>query len=150
MIELKIINSLIPKFIPLPAYQTDGSAGIDIHACMDYHIIINPGETKLIGSGFALHIGNPNIVAILFARSGLSVKHGIVLANAVGIIDSDFQGEIKVALYNHSNKGYEVKPGERIAQLVFMGLFQQEFKVVEKFSNETLRGENGFGHTGKF
>ncbi len=148
-IETKILNPKLGKEIPLPAYATDGSAGLDIRACIDEAITLEPGDSKLIGSGFAIHINNPQIMAVLVARSGLGVKHGIVIAQAAGIIDSDYNGEIFVALWNRSKASYTVQPGERICQMIFVPVIQTELLVVEQFSENTERGDGGFGSTGR-
>lgn len=148
-VETKIINPLIGKAIPLPSYATEGSAGIDLRACLKEPISIQPGETVLIGSGIAINIKDPNIVGIIVPRSGLGIKNGIVLANTIGVIDSDYQGEIKIGLFNRSRIQYTVKPGERICQMMFMPVIKGTLKLVQGFSNATDRGTGGFGHTGK-
>ena len=135
--------------IPLPSYATDGSAAIDLRACLKERIGIQPGETVLVGSGIAINIKNPNIVGIIVPRSGLGIKKGIVLANTMGVIDSDYQGEIKIGLFNRSQNQYLVKPGERICQMLFMPVINATLKLVEEFSNATLRGDGGLGHTGR-
>ena len=148
-VETKIVNSLIGEAIPLPSYATDGSAAIDLRACLKEQIGIQPGETVLVGSGIAINIKDPNIVGIIVPRSGLGIKWGIVLANTVGVIDSDYQGEIKLGLFNRSQNQYLVKPGERICQMLFMPVIKATLKLVQEFSNATLRGSGGFGHTGR-
>jgi len=135
--------------IPLPSYATDGSAAIDLRACLKEWIGIQPGETVLVGSGIAINIKDPNIVGIIVPRSGLGIKNGIVLANTMGVIDSDYQGEIKIGLFNRSQNQYLVKPGERICQMLFMPVINATLKLVEEFSNATLRGDGGLGHTGR-
>lgn len=148
-VETRIVNPLIGKEIPLPAYATDGSAGIDLRACLDEPMPLQPGETKLIGSGIAISIMDPTIMAVLAPRSGLGVKHRIVLANLVGIIDSDYQDEVKVALWNAGSDTYTIEPGERVCQMLFVPVIQVQLDVVESFSQDTERGLGGFGHTGR-
>ena len=150
-IEVKIINPLIGDKIPLPAYTTSGAAGMDIRACLGERVTIWPGETRPIGSGFALNIKDPNIMAVLAPRSGLGIGQGIVLANLVGVIDSDFHGEIVIAVWNRSVEGtppFTIKPGDRICQMLFVPVVQVELAVVGEFSNSTQRGSGGLGHTG--
>lgn len=148
-IETKIMSPLIGTSIPLPAYATDGSAALDLRACLDSPITIAPAETVTIPSGIAISIHDPGLVAILAPRSGLGIKHGIVLANTIGVIDSDYQGEIKVGIRNQGTTAYTIQPGERICQMLFMPVVQASLRVVEQFSEESSRGEGGFGHTGK-
>ena len=135
--------------IPLPSYATDGSAAIDLRACLKEQIGIQPGETVLVGSGIAINIKDPNIVGLIVPRSGLGIKKGIVLANTMGVIDSDYQGEIKIGLLNRSQNQYTVKPAERICQMLFMPVVKATLKLVQEFSNATLRGGGGLGHTGR-
>jgi dUTP pyrophosphatase len=144
-IELKILNPLISN--KLPQYQTQGSAGVDLLACIDHAINLSPNETRLINTGFAININNPHLCAMIYPRSGLGVK-GIVLANNVGVIDSDYQGEIKVALLNRSQNEFVIEPFSRIAQMVFQSVTQVEWDVVDEFHAITQRGEGGFGSTG--
>ncbi|MCE1227431.1 MAG: dUTP diphosphatase [Geobacteraceae bacterium] len=148
-IETKIVNPLIGSGIPLPQYATDGSAALDLRACLDQAVNVMPGETVTIPSGIAISIHDPNLVAILAPRSGLGIKHGIVLANTIGVIDSDYQGEIKIGIRNQGSEPYSIQPGERICQMLFMPVVQASLRVVEEFSQESQRGEGGFGHTGK-
>lgn len=133
--------------MPLPHYATDGSAGLDMRACVDDMITVNPGETVLIPTGLAIHIGDPGLAAVLLPRSGLGHKHGLVLGNLTGLIDSDYQGQVYISCWNRSEKAYEVQPGERIAQMVFVPVEQVEFRVVENF-DDSSRGDGGFGHSG--
>ncbi len=149
VIETKIVNPLVGEKIPVPAYATDGSAAIDLRACIEKETILMPGETKLLGSGIAINIKNPGLVGVIAPRSGLGIKKGIVLANTIGVIDSDYQGEIRIGLLNRSQSPYTVKPGERICQMLFMPVTQVSLELVEAFSNETQRGAGGFGHTGR-
>jgi len=148
-VETKIVSPLMGDVIPLPSYATDGSAAIDLRACLKKQVGIQPGETVLVGSGIAINIKDPNIVGIIVPRSGLGIKNGIVLANTMGVIDSDYQGEIKIGLFNRSQNQYLVKPGERICQMLFMPVINATLKLVEEFSNATLRGDGGLGHTGR-
>jgi dUTP pyrophosphatase len=148
-VETKIVNSLIGEAIPLPSYATDGSAAIDLRACLKEQIYIQPGETVLIGSGIAINIKDPNIVGIIVPRSGLGIHKGIILANTMGVIDSDYQGEIKIALLNRGPNQYTVKPADRICQMLFMPVTRVTLKMVQEFSNATNRGSGGFGHTGR-
>jgi len=148
-IETKIVSPLIGSSIPLPQYATDGSAALDLRACLDEAVTVAPGETVTIPSGIAISIHDPNLVAILAPRSGLGIKHGIVLANTIGVIDSDYQGEIKIGIRNQGSEPYSIQPGERVCQMLFMPVVQASLRVVEEFSEESARGTGGFGHTGK-
>ena len=148
-IETKIVNPIMGEAIPLPSYATDGSAAIDLRACLREPIGIQPGETLLVGSGMAINIKDPSIVGLIVPRSGLGIKKGIVLANTIGVIDSDYQGEIKIGLFNRSQNPYIVRPGERICQMLFMPVINATLKLVKVFSSETHRGSGGFGHTGR-
>jgi dUTP pyrophosphatase len=148
-IETKIVNQLIGNSIPLPQYATDGSAALDLRACLEQPVSIAPGETVTIPSGIAIAIHDPNLVVILAPRSGLGIKHGIVLANTIGVIDSDYQGEIKIGIRNQGNESYTIQPGERVCQMLFMPVVQVSLRVVEQFSEDSQRGSGGFGHTGR-
>jgi dUTP pyrophosphatase len=147
-IQLQILDPRIGDDIPLPTYATGGSAGMDMRACLDEPLTIHPGETHLIPTGIAIHISDPNLAAVLLPRSGLGHKHGIVLGNLTGLIDSDYQGQVFVSCWNRGNDTFTVNPGERIAQMVFVPVVQAEFDIVESFEDSD-RGEGGFGHTGK-
>ena len=147
-IQLKILDKRVGKTIPLPEYATDGSAGLDLRACLDEHLHVDPGETHLIPTGIAIHIGDPSLAAMLLPRSGLGHKHGIVLGNLVGLVDSDYQGQVFVSMWNRSDKTFTIEPGDRIAQMVLVPIVQAEFNVVKDFA-ESHRGAGGFGHTGK-
>jgi dUTP pyrophosphatase len=147
-IELKILDSRIGDSIPLPHYATSGSAGLDMRACIDAAIKVEPGETVLVPTGLAIHIGDADLAAVLLPRSGLGHKHGLVLGNLTGLIDSDYQGQVFISCWNRSDKAYEVQPGERIAQMVFVPVEQVHFEVVEEF-DDSSRGEGGFGHSGR-
>ena len=146
-IQLKILDERLIGEFALPEYATTGSAGLDLKACIDQALQIAAGETVLIPTGFAIHISDPNIATTLLPRSGLGHKHGIVLGNLVGLIDSDYQGEIKVSLWNRGNDCFTIEPGDRIAQMVFVPVIQAQFEVVEEF-NASIRGEGGFGSSG--
>ncbi|CAH2031795.1 dUTP diphosphatase [Trichlorobacter ammonificans] len=148
-IETKIMSPLLGSTIPLPSRATDGSAALDLRACIDVPTTIQPGDTAIIPSGIAISIHDPALVAILAPRSGLGIRHGIVLANAIGVIDSDYQGEIMVGLRNQGEVPYTVTPGERICQMLFMPVVQADLRVVEAFSEESVRGSGGLGSTGK-
>jgi dUTP pyrophosphatase len=148
-IETKIVNPIMGEAIPLPSYATDGSAAVDLRACLKEPIGIRPGETLFVGSGIAINIKDPNIVGLIVPRSGLGIKKGIVLANTMGVIDSDYQGEIKIGLFNRSQNNYNVRPGERICQMLFMPVINATLKLVQEFSSATHRGSGGFGHTGR-
>ena len=147
-IELKILDSRIGNEFPLPEYATSGSAGLDMRACIDTAMSLEPGETKLIPTGIAIHIADPSLAATLLPRSGLGHKHGIVLGNLVGLIDSDYQGQIFISCWNRSETAFEINPGDRMAQLVFLPVVQAQFNIVEEFDT-SIRGEGGFGHSGK-
>ncbi len=146
-IELKILDPRIGDSIPLPAYATDGSAGLDMRACIDVPKTIGPGETDLIPTGLAIHIGDSKLAAVLLPRSGLGHKHGLVLGNLTGLIDSDYQGEVFISCWNRGRQSYEIQPGERIAQMVFVAVEQVRFDIVEEFA-DSKRGAGGFGHSG--
>jgi len=147
-IQLKILDPRLGYEIPMPNYATDGSAGIDLRACLDADITLLPGETVLIPTGIAIHINDHQLAAVLLPRSGLGHKHGIVLGNLVGLIDSDYQGQVFVSCWNRGQTAFTVKIAERIAQMVFVPVVQAEFDVVTEF-NQSERGEGGFGHTGR-
>ncbi|MGE0810879.1 MAG: dUTP diphosphatase [Immundisolibacter sp.] len=147
-VELKILDPRLGADFPLPQYATDGAAGLDLRACLDAPLTLAPGAVALIGTGFALHIADPGLAAVLLPRSGLGHKHGIVLGNLVGLIDSDYQGEVKVSCWNRGAAPFTVEPGERIAQLVLVPVVQARFAVVDEFT-PTTRGAGGFGHTGR-
>jgi len=146
-IQLKIVNDKIGKDIPLPTYATEGSAGLDLRACLDEAIILKPGDTKLIPTGLSIYIQDPGLAATILPRSGLGHKHGIVLGNLVGLIDSDYQGELMVSCWNRGQTEFTVEAGERIAQLVLLPVVQAEFDIVTEFVTSD-RGTGGFGSTG--
>lgn len=147
-IELKILDPRLGKNFPLPAYATPGSAGLDLRACLDAPLILQPGETQLIPTGLAIHIADPKLCATILPRSGLGHKHGIVLGNLVGLIDSDYQGQLMVSMWNRSQTAFEIQPGDRIAQLVFLPVVQASFSIVGEFEGSE-RGEGGFGSSGR-
>jgi dUTP pyrophosphatase len=147
-VSLKILDPRVGESIPLPAYATDGSAGMDLRACLDEALEIRPGETHLIPTGLAIHIGDPQLAAVILPRSGLGHKHGIVLGNLVGLIDSDYQGQLFVSCWNRGNESFNIEVGERIAQLLFVPVIQAQFEIVTDFDT-SKRAEGGFGHTGR-
>lgn len=147
-IQVKILDPRIGSNFPLPQYATSGSAGMDLRACLEQPLVIEPGQTHLIPTGMAIHIGDPQLAAVILPRSGLGHKHGIVLGNLVGLIDSDYQGQLFVSCWNRGQQPFTVEVGERIAQLVFVPVVQAQFEVVSDF-NLSDRGDGGFGHSGK-
>lgn len=146
-IQLKILDSRVGDSVPLPQYATGGSAGLDMRACIDEPLDVAPGETVLVPTGLAMHIGDSGLAAVLLPRSGLGHKHGLVLGNLTGLIDSDYQGQIFISCWNRSSKAYEIQPGERIAQMMFIPVEQVRFEVVQAF-DDSERGSGGFGHSG--
>ena len=146
-IDLKILDPRVGTVFPLPAYATQGSAGLDLRACLDNALTIEPGQTHLIPTGLAIHIADPSLAATLLPRSGLGHKHGVVLGNLVGLIDSDYQGEIMISCWNRGENTFVIEPGERIAQLVFVPVVQAQFNLVSEF-HTSKRGDGGFGHSG--
>jgi dUTP diphosphatase len=147
-VEIKILNPRIGAEIPLPKRATSGSAGLDLRACIDRAIDLQPGATELIPTGIAIHLADPGLAALIVPRSGLGHRHGIVLGNLVGLIDSDYQGELLISCWNRGQKAFRIEPGERVAQLVVVPVVPVEFEVVENFE-ESRRGAGGFGHTGR-
>jgi len=147
-IQLRILDARVGRELPLPAYATDGSAGLDLRAVLDQPQELKPGETTLIKTGLAIYIADPHLAAVILPRSGLGHKHGIVLGNLVGLIDSDYQGELMVSCWNRGQSTFTINPGERIAQLVFVPVVRAEFEMVTEF-HATQRGAGGFGSTGK-
>lgn len=147
-IDVKVLDRRIGDRFPLPAYATAGSAGLDLRACIDESVVLVPGETTLIPTGMAIHIADANLAAVILPRSSLGHKHGIVLGNLVGLIDSDYQGPLMVSVWNRGQNIFTVEPGERMAQMVFVSVVQAEFNLVEYF-NTSERGEGGFGHSGR-
>lgn len=147
-IDVKILDPRIGQDFPLPAYATPGSAGLDLRACLDAAVELAPGATTLLPTGLAIHIADPHLAAVILPRSGLGHKHGIVLGNLVGLIDSDYQGQLMVSVWNRGQQSFIIEPGERIAQLVFVPVVQAEFNLVNEFENSE-RGAGGFGHSGR-
>ena len=147
-IQLKIMDSKIGSSIPLPELATDGSAGMDLRACIDQDLTLEPGAVELIPTGFAIYIADPGYAAMILPRSGLGHKHGIVLGNLVGLIDSDYQGQLFVSCWNRSSAGYKIESGERIAQLVVVPVERPAFDIVQDFT-KTDRGDGGFGSSGR-
>lgn len=147
-VELKVLDARIGKSIPLPHYATPGSAGLDMRACIDEPLTVAAGESVLVPTGLAMHIRDRRLAAVLLPRSGLGHKHGLVLGNLTGLIDSDYQGQIFISCWNRGSRSYEIRPGERIAQMVFVPVEQVRFEIVEEF-DESDRGSGGFGHSGR-
>ena len=145
-IALKILDARMAE--QLPAYATPGSAGLDLRACLDAAVTLEPGQTFLVPTGLAIHIGDPGLAAVILPRSGLGHKHGVVLGNLVGLIDSDYQGQLMVSVWNRSQTSFVIQPMERIAQMVIVPVVQAQFRVVDEFDTSD-RGEGGFGSTGK-
>ena len=147
-LQIRVLDPRIGRDYPLPQYATSGSAGVDLRACIDAPLELKPGDTQLIPSGIAIYLHDPDYAAIVLPRSGLGHKHGIVLGNLVGLIDSDYQGQVFVSCWNRSAEPFVVEPGARIAQLVFVPVVRVEWQVVQEFE-ASPRGEGGFGHTGR-
>ncbi len=147
-LQVKILDSRIGTEYPLPAYATLGSAGMDLRAMLDQPLLLEPGQTQLIPTGLSIHIEDPKLCAMLLPRSGLGHKHGVVLGNLVGLIDSDYQGPLMVSCWNRGDKPFTVEPGERIAQMVLVPVVQADFEIVSEFG-DSHRGEGGFGHSGR-
>jgi dUTP pyrophosphatase len=145
--KVRILDARVGKEFPLPAYATHGSAGMDLRACLNASMILEPGRAELIPTGLAVYVEDPALAAIILPRSGLGHKHGIVLGNLVGLIDSDYQGQLMVSCWNRGREPFTINPGERIAQLVVVPVVQVELEVVENF-DQTVRGSGGFGHSG--
>ncbi len=145
--QVKILDKRLGNDIPMPHYGTDGSAGLDLRACLEDTLVLNPGETKLIPTGMSIYIEDTGLAAMILPRSGLGHKHGIVLGNLVGLIDSDYQGELMVSCWNRGDKPFTMEIGERIAQLIIVPVVQAEFDLVDEFK-ASERGEGGFGSTG--
>ena len=146
-IDVKILDPRVGQQFPLPTYATSGSAGLDLRACLDDAVELAPGDTTLVPTGLAIHIADPSLAAMMLPRSGLGHKHGIVLGNLVGLIDSDYQGQLMISVWNRGQDSFTIQPGERIAQMIFVPVVQAEFNLVEDF-DATDRGEGGFGHSG--
>ena len=146
-IEVRILDERLSDSIPMPDYATEGSAGLDLRACLQTPLTLEPGQTELLPTGMAVHIADPGLAGMILPRSGLGHKHGIVLGNLVGLIDSDYQGELMVSCWNRGHTTFTIEPGDRIAQFVVVPVVQADFQVVETFS-ASERGEGGFGSTG--
>jgi dUTP pyrophosphatase len=147
-LKVRILDARIGTQLPLPAYATDGSAGMDLRACIDAPVTLAPGQTQLLPTGLAIHIDDPGLAALVLPRSGLGHKHGIVLGNLVGLIDSDYQGQLMVSMWNRGHSDFVIEPGERIAQLVVVPVVQVALEVVNDFAT-SARGAGGFGHSGR-
>ena len=147
-IQLRVLDPRLGTEFPLPAYATEGSAGVDLRACVTETVLLKPGATTLVPSGIAIHMADPGLAAVILPRSGLGHKNGIVLGNLVGLIDSDYQGQIMVSCWNRGTEAFIIEPGARLAQMVFVPVVQVGFEVVEEFT-ASQRGAGGFGHTGK-
>jgi dUTP pyrophosphatase len=147
-IQMKILDPRVGKEFPLPEHATEGSAGVDLRACLDADLVLKPGQTELIPTGISIYIADPGLAAMILPRSGLGHKHGIVLGNLVGLIDSDYQGQLYVSCWNRGSEEFLLEPGLRLAQLVIVPVVQANFNVVEDF-DASQRGEGGFGHTGQ-
>ncbi|MEN8175030.1 MAG: dUTP diphosphatase [Pseudomonadota bacterium] len=147
-LQIKILDPRLGNEFPLPNYATPGSAGMDLRAMLEEPLDLAPGETRLVPSGVAIHIGDPGLAAVILPRSGLGHKHGIVLGNLVGLIDSDYQGQLFVSCWNRGHAGFRMEVGERIAQLVLLPIVHARLHIVEEFE-ESHRGEGGFGHSGR-
>ena len=145
---MRILDARVGSLFPLPSYATAGSAGLDLRACLDGPLTLEPGHAQLIPSGLAIHIEDPGLAAVIVPRSGLGHKHGIVLGNLVGLIDSDYQGQLMVSCWNRGQQVYTIQPGERIAQLVIVPVVQVQLEVVADFA-DSARGAGGFGHSGR-
>lgn len=145
--QVRILDDRIGNTVPFPHYATEGSAGLDLRACLDVPLTLKPGQTELIKTGLSIHIADPSLAAMILPRSGLGHKHGIVLGNLVGLIDSDYQGELMVSCWNRGQTEFTVEVGERIAQLVLVPVVQADFEVVSSF-DASQRGDGGFGSTG--
>ena len=147
-LQARIIDPRLGRDWPLPHYATDGSAGLDLRAMLEAPLVLAPGQTELLPTGLAIHIADPGLAAMILPRSGLGHKHGIVLGNLVGLIDSDYQGELKVSCWNRGDDAFTIEPGERIAQMVLVPVLQAQLEIVDAF-DDSARGAGGFGHTGK-
>ena len=147
-LKVRILDPRVGKDFPLPTYATAGSAGMDLRACLDAPLILGPGRAELMPTGIAIHVEDPGLAAVILPRSGLGHKHGVVLGNLVGLIDSDYQGQLMVSVWNRSQEPFTIQPGERIAQLVVVPVVQVELEVVEDFTS-SARGAGGFGHSGR-
>lgn len=148
-VELKILDKRVGNQFPYPTYATPGSAAIDLRACLDTELIVHPKQVILLHTGIAIYLNSTEYAAMILPRSGLGHKHGIILGNTVGLIDSDYQGELMVSCWNRGENNFAILPGDRIAQMVIVPVIQANFKIVENFSQESSRGTGGYGHTGR-
>ena len=146
-LQAKVLDARLGEEWPLPSYATEGSAGLDLRAMLEAPLTLAPGQTELLPTGLAIHIADPGLAAMILPRSGMGHKHGIVLGNLVGLIDSDYQGQLMVSCWNRGNSAFTINPGERIAQLVLVPVLQAQLQIVEEF-DDSQRGAGGFGHTG--
>ncbi len=146
-VDVKVLDPRVGSQIPLPVYATDGSAGLDLRALLDAPLTLAPGQSELIPTGIAIHIGDPNYCAVILPRSGLGHKHGVVLGNLVGLIDADYQGPLMISCWNRSDREFTIAPGDRIAQMVFLPVAHARFRLVDEFV-PTVRGTGGFGSSG--
>lgn len=147
-LKVRILDARIGKDFPLPQYATSGSAGLDLRACIDAPLLLEPGKSELVPTGLSIYVEDPGLAAVILPRSGLGHKHGVVLGNLVGLIDSDYQGPLMVSVWNRGREPFTVQPGERIAQLIVVPVVQVDLEVVEDFA-ATSRGQGGFGHSGR-
>ncbi len=147
-LKVRVLDPRIGNEIPLPSYATGGSAGLDLRACLDGPVVLEPGQTRLVPTGLAIHLDDPGLAAVLLPRSGLGHKHGIVLGNLVGLVDSDYQGQVMVSVWNRGSHPFTIEPGERIAQMVIVPVVQVELELVPEFAAST-RGAGGFGSSGR-
>lgn len=148
-LQAKVLDARLGHEWPLPSYATEGSAGLDLRAMLEAPLTLAPGQTELLPTGLAIHIADPGLAAMVLPRSGMGHKHGIVLGNLVGLIDSDYQGQLMVSCWNRSTSAFTINPGERIAQLVLVPVLQAQLQIVEEF-DDSQRGAGGFGHTGTY
>jgi dUTP pyrophosphatase len=146
-LKVRILDSRVGREFPLPTYATEGSAGLDLRACLEQDLVLEPGKAELVPTGLAIHVEDPGLAAVILPRSGLGHKHGVVLGNLVGLIDSDYQGQLMVSCWNRGKEPFTIRPGERIAQMVVVPVVQVELEVVEDFTT-SARGSGGFGHSG--
>lgn len=149
VVRLRVLDPRLGEVFPLPDYATDGAAGLDLRACLQGPMCLEPGQCELLPTGMAIHIADPGYAGMILPRSGLGHRHGIVLGNGVGLIDSDYQGQLMVSCWNRGREPFTIEPGERVAQLVIVPVVQARFERVESFSEVSIRGEGGFGHTGR-
>lgn len=147
-LQVRILDARLGREFPLPAYATDGSAGLDLRACLEAPLLLAAGKAELIPTGLAIHLGDPALAAVILPRSGLGHRHGVVLGNLVGLIDSDYQGQLMVSCWNRAIEPFTIRPGERIAQLVVVPIVQVQLEVVTDFA-ASARGAGGFGHSGQ-